>query len=269
MAEPEMEIRRAETLEDYNACVALQSEVWTLSTSADMATHLASTAILKVATENGGAVLVAAVNGNVIGFSFAMMGRRIWWSHMTAVRAEYRSKMVGLKLKIRQREEALRNGIEEIHWTFDPLQALNAHFNFNKLGVIVRHHEENVYGVTASALHHGLPTDRFIAQWVLNSQRVRDRVNVTGGAVILRDLDRLPRINSTHSDSRLGLQDELLLLEIPTDLQTVDDPRAWQKMIADVCRHYFSTGYVITDFFRIDCQRPQALYLLSRTSALL
>jgi predicted GNAT superfamily acetyltransferase len=269
MAEAEMEIRRAETLADYNACVGLQREVWALSTTDDMASHLASTAILKIANENGGAVLVAVAGGNVIGFSFAMMGRDSWWSHMTAVRAEYRSSMVGVKLKSRQRDEALQNGIEKIQWTFDPLQAPNAHFNFNKLGVIVRRHEENVYGVTTSALHHGLPTDRFVADWLLNSSRVRDRINANSGVIILRDLDRLPRINSSYSDSQLGLDDELLLLEIPTDLRTAEDPRAWQKMLAEVCPHYFSAGYAITDFFRIDRPRPQALYLLSRTSALL
>ncbi len=264
-----MDIRRAHTLEDYLECVALQRDVWTLSTSDDMVSHIASTAILKISNEHGGAVLVAVISGKVIGFCFAMMGPRLWWSHMTAVRSEYRNKLVGLQLKIRQREEALRNGIEEIHWTFDPLQPLNAHFNFNKLGVIVRQHQENVYGVTTSALHHGLPTDRFVAEWHLNSERVRDRVSATGGAVILRDLDRIPRINSSHHDARLGLDDEFLLLEIPTDLRTVDDPRTWQQMLARVCSHYFSAGYAITDFFRLDRPRPQALYLLSQTSALL
>jgi len=169
MAEAEVDIRRAQTLDDYLACVALQKDVWALSSTDDMISHLASTAILKIANEYGGAVLVAEASRKVIGFCFAMLGPHLWWSHMTAVRAEYRNKMIGLLLKTRQREEALQNGIEQIHWTFDPLQPLNAHFNFHKLGVIVRQYKENVYGITTSALHHGLPTDRFVAEWHLNS----------------------------------------------------------------------------------------------------
>src|SRR5207244_3010554 len=52
-----------------------------------------------------------------------------------------------------------------IEWTFDPMQALNAHLNFSKLGVVVEEYEENVYGESTSPLHKGNPTDRFIAEW--------------------------------------------------------------------------------------------------------
>ena len=252
MLEVDVAIRRAQDLGDYHACVELQEEVW----AASMRETHASLAILKIANEHGGSVLLAEDGtGRTIGFSFAMLGKGIWWSHMTAVTPEYRTKQVGLSLKLRQREEALKEGIGEIQWTFDPLRALNAHFNFHKLGVIVRRYEENAYGTTNSALHHGLPTDRFIAEWHLRP----DREN----GIILRDLNRIPRINSSEADARFDLADDSLLLEIPADIENVADPRAWQSMLRDVCRHYFAQGYMVEDFFRLD--RP--LYLLSRTSA--
>jgi predicted GNAT superfamily acetyltransferase len=269
MSQVDVRVRRAQRLDDYRACVEVQKQVWALSTSEDMVSQMASTAILKIANEHGGAVLVAE-NGaqEIIGFSFAMLGGGLWWSHMTAVKPEYRSRNIGLLLKLRQREAALREGIQDIHWTFDPLQSLNAYFNFSKLGVIVRRYEENVYGTTTSALHHGLPTDRFIAEWRLNSEGVRDRIGSRNG-IILRDLDRIPRINSSENDARLTLTDELLLLEIPVDIQQVRAPRPWQDMLRAVCNQYFSAGYAVTDFFKLDRPRPQALYLLSQTSALL
>ena len=270
MADVDVMVRRAQGLNDYKACVELQKDVWALTTSDDMVSQIASVAILKIANERGGSVLLAEdASRKLIGFSFAMLGSRIWWSHMTAVSQTHRNKNVGLLLKLRQREEAMRQGIDEIHWTFDPLQALNAHFNVHRLGVLVREYEEDAYGTTTSALHHGLPTDRFIAEWRLDSDRVRDRVGTTGAALILRDLDRIPRINSSEIDARLDLTDELLLLEIPADIQRVVEPKGWQHMLREVCRHYFSTGYVVTDFFKLDRPRPQALYLLSQTSALL
>ena len=37
----------------------------------------------------------------------------------------------------------------------------------------MRRYSENQYGVTASPLHGGLPTDRCIAEWWINSPRVR------------------------------------------------------------------------------------------------
>jgi predicted GNAT superfamily acetyltransferase len=270
MADVDVMVRRAQGLEDYKACVELQKDVWALATSDDMVSQIASVAILKIANEHGGSVLLAEdPSGKVIGFSLAMLGPEIWWSHMTAVVQAHRNRNVGLLLKLRQREEAMRQGINEIHWTFDPLQALNAHFNVHRLGVLVREYEEDVYGTTTSTLHHGLPTDRFIAEWHLDSDRVRDRFETTGAALILRDLDRIPRINSSETDARLDLNDELLLLEIPADIQRVVEPGNWQHMLRQVCRHYFSAGYVVIDFFKLDRPRPQALYLLSHTSALL
>ena len=48
-------------------------------------------------------------------------------------------------------------GIEEIEWTFDPLQASNAHLNIARLGAVVEEYEENIYGVSTSPLHQGSP----------------------------------------------------------------------------------------------------------------
>ena len=72
-----------------------------------------------------------------------------------------------------QREEALSRGIELIEWTFDPLELKNAYLNIERLGAIVRRYNPNQYGVTTSPLHGGLPTDRCIAEWWLDSPRVR------------------------------------------------------------------------------------------------
>jgi hypothetical protein len=47
-------------------------------------------------------------------------------------------------------------------WTFDPLQARNAHLNFNRSAFALIDYVENMYGITASPLHHGLATDRLV-----------------------------------------------------------------------------------------------------------
>ena len=75
-------------------------------------------------------------------------------------------------LKLFQRDEALGRGIRLIVWTFDPLELRNAHFNLNKLGAIGREYKPNLYGLTTSPLHRGLPTDRLVAEWQLDSARV-------------------------------------------------------------------------------------------------
>src|SRR5947209_660808 len=93
---------------------------------------------------------------------------------MLAVRESYRNSGLGRRLKLAQREDALKRGFELIEWTFDPLEIKNAHLNIFRLGVVVRRYSINHYGYTSSVLHRGLPTDRLTAEWWLKSQRVLD-----------------------------------------------------------------------------------------------
>jgi predicted GNAT superfamily acetyltransferase len=270
MPNVDVTIRRAEGLDDYLACVTLQKQVWGYTESED----LAAQPLLMIADRFGGSVLVALDSGRHIGFAFAMPGwktpkRLFWWSHMSAVLPEYRNRDIGLALKLRQREEALKEGIDLIEWTFDPLQSLNAHFNLSKLGVIVREYEENVYGHTSSPLHRGLPTDRFVAEWHLHSERVRHRIDSAGKTIILRDLDRLPRINTRTGAPNLELKDGPLLLEIPGNLDALrtrdlEQAKGWQSAIRVVCQHYFHAGFAVTDFIRVDAPEPQAFYVLEK-----
>jgi predicted GNAT superfamily acetyltransferase len=224
MREVDVQIRRAKGIDDYEKIVQLEKEVWGYTDAAD----LAAVPILMIANEFGGAVLVAEEpSGRMIGFAMANLGwteekKLFWWSHMAAVIDEYRNKGIGLRLKMRQRDEALAVGIDEIRWTFDPLQALNAHFNLHKLGVIVRHYEENVYGYSSSRLHQGLPTDRFIAEWNLKS----DRAQTTADSVRVEIPENINELRQT-------------------DLATA---KAWQGRIRAACQKYFQEGYVVTDF---------------------
>ena len=53
----------------------------------------------------------------------------------------------------------------------------NAYLNFMRLGAIARRYLPNCYGVTTSPLHGGMPTDRLIAEWWLDSPRVNNLLN--------------------------------------------------------------------------------------------
>jgi predicted GNAT superfamily acetyltransferase len=98
---------------------------------------------------------------------------------MNAVLESYRDRGIGRRLKLFQRDDALSRGIRLVEWTFDPLEVKNAYMNFMRLGAIARRYLPNCYGVTTSPLHGGMPTDRLIAEWWLDSPRVND---LLGGA---------------------------------------------------------------------------------------
>jgi predicted GNAT superfamily acetyltransferase len=164
-------IRKCHGMEEFQRCVDLQKEIWG---EADIEVEPAT--LFVVAAETGGQVLGAFDGGRMVGYTLAVVGflngTVFLHSHMTGVLEEYRNRGVGRALKLFQREEALGRGIRLVVWTFDPLETRNAHFNLNRLGAISRKYLPNLYGVTTSPLHRGLPTDRLWAEWQLDSRRV-------------------------------------------------------------------------------------------------
>jgi predicted GNAT superfamily acetyltransferase len=94
-------------------------------------------------------------------------------SHMLAVCESHRNRGIGAQLKWKQREEALSRGIRHMEWTFDPLQIKNAFLNIHRLGAVAREYLVDFYGVSSSRLQGGLPTDRLVAEWELDSPRVK------------------------------------------------------------------------------------------------
>ncbi len=120
----------------------------------------------------------------MVGFVYSLPGiqdgKPTQWSHMLGVVDEFRNEGVGYDLKLLQRERTIAMGLDLIEWTYDPMQAMNAHLNFTKLGVVAQEYGENVYGESSSPLHQGNPTDRFTAQWWIREPHVERRISSRG-----------------------------------------------------------------------------------------
>ena len=169
---PTIAIRALETPGDFRGCVRLQQEIWGFSDEDSLPVRL-----FIVARRIGGQVFGAFDGDDLIGFCVALPGLKpvggsYLHSNMLGVREKYRDLGLGRRLKLAQRDDALARGIELIEWMFDPFELKNAFFNMERLGAIVQRYVLNQYGITSSALHGGLPTDRCTAEWFLNSDRV-------------------------------------------------------------------------------------------------
>jgi predicted GNAT superfamily acetyltransferase len=185
---PEIEVRHCTTLQEFKECVRIEHATWGegIAVPSDL---------FVVAHHIGGQVLGAFHGSRMVGFTLALAGARggdpFLHSHMTAVLPDCRDSGIGRRLKLFQRQEALKRGIRLVEWTFDPLELKNAHFNLVRLGAVARRFIPNCYGITASPLHSGLPTDRLVAEWWLDSERVR-RI-VAGDPLAVRgSVERLP-----------------------------------------------------------------------------
>ncbi|MFN2455091.1 MAG: GNAT family N-acetyltransferase [Pyrinomonadaceae bacterium] len=178
MPETAIEIRECATIDELDGCVRLQREAFKLP---DI--ELSPRRHLIVSKKAGGFTLGAFIEKELVGFVHHLAAVRnrteiIGYSHMMAVAVRYQNRGVGARLKWAQRERALAEGREFITWTWNPLQARNAHFNINRLGVVVASYGANFYGTDYDGLapdvaaRHGIDSDRLFADWPLRSSRV-------------------------------------------------------------------------------------------------
>jgi predicted GNAT superfamily acetyltransferase len=236
-----IEIRQLYEFEEFAEAVRVQQTIWGF---ADM--DMLPLRSFVVYGKIGGQLFGAYDGDEMAGFLIAVPGiklgpRPYLHSHMLGVLPAWRDAGIGRRLKLRQREEALGRGIELIEWTFDPLELKNAFFNLERLGAVVRQYAENQYGVTASPLHGGLPTDRCIAEWWIDSPRVRA---VLAGQTVAR-----------RTEERIVYPSDIARIRSP-------DPgraREIQQANGEKFQRAFERGLAVTGFERSE---TEGIYLL-------
>lgn len=271
-----MTIRPLTTLEECRQVAALEKSVWGYTDSEDVVPP----PVLIVSIKRGGILLGAFdETGRMTGFVYSIPGikngKPMQWSHMLGVVASARSTGLGTQLKLAQRDAALAMGMDVIEWTYDPLQATNAHLNFAKLGIVAGEYEENIYGTSSSPLHAGTPTDRFVAEWNLREPHVERRI--AGSALVVRDasVKTAPVVNPSADAARwlepgeaqLGLEARRILVEIPigfTEMMSEAPELAlrWRLATRPIFQDYFSRGYRAVDFF-LSREARRGQYLLA------
>jgi predicted GNAT superfamily acetyltransferase len=250
-------IRPLTRYDEMQACVEFQQEIWGQDFS-----ELVPAAILWVATRTGG-VLAAAFDDDdaIAAFVFGMTGfrhrRPLHWSDMLAVRPDLRGLGLGFALKRYQRQALLDAGVRDVYWTFDPLESRNAYLNFARLGATTREYVVDCYGTSSSPLHHGLPTDRLVAHWDLDSPRVRERMEGAVGPPAAATLLDAPLVNGREGKLRLPAGEPLLRVRVPADIQAlkIDEPGEalrWRLDTRAAFQACFAEGYRVTDLVRED-----------------
>jgi predicted GNAT superfamily acetyltransferase len=261
-----VQLRPLVSMADYHACVALQIAVWGGEFS-----DIVPASMLQVAAHVGGVLLGALADDTLLGFVFGLTGVRndeiVHWSHMLGVRAEAREMGIGRRLKEYQRAALAHRGIRREFWTFDPLQAKNAHLNVNRLGVRVIDYVVDMYGSMGSPLHFGVATDRLIVECSTDA-RARP---TPAPSLALEQLARSPILTPEPRPGDVIFQGEspvAVLLEIPGDMERVtsEGPDALSRWRLATRTHFqwaFLHGYRVSALHR-DRLASRAFYVLRR-----
>lgn len=231
---------------------------------------------------NGACLLGAYDGAELVGFVFGLLGtveglddridqvaaaRLQMYSAIMGVLPEYQGAGIGFRLKVAQREFAMRIGVRMITWTFDPLEGRNGYLNIRKLGAICHQYERDFHG-QIGGINAGMPTDRFYVEWWVTSNRVEVRLAgnrppltldnyLSGGAVMVGGVGRddqgflIPPTDIEPASSRF------VLVEIPDSIQAIKQRDmglaiAWRNVTRALFEHYFAANYMLTDFVRFE-----------------
>ncbi|MGI4756830.1 MAG: GNAT family N-acetyltransferase [Janthinobacterium lividum] len=227
----ETEIKLLTTFAEYDACVDLQQQTWQYSAGESLPRR-----VFFLAEKLGGHVLGAFDGDRLVSFNLGLPAQRAGvgyiHSQMLAVLPEYRNSGLGRRMKLVQRDLAMRQGIRRIEWTYDPLEIKNSFFNLARLGAISRRYQPDFYGASSSPLQGGLPTDRLYAEWCLETDRTE------------RILRGEPAGESIQAS-----------LKVPADIyewKAAGDTRARQAQdsIRDALQGYFAAGLAAIGYER-------------------
>ena len=236
-----IELKKIQEINDFKKILHIQKSAWGFS-DLDTEPHHLMTRVQKY----GGLVYGLFAHGELAGFTYAIIGK--WkgdyfiYSHMTGVKKEYQSSGFGFLLKKAQREEILKMGYDMMRWNFDPLESMNAYFNFHRLGAISTEYERNIYGEGESGLHKGLSTDRLIVTWNLKSDRVVKKMEKKESSIIeIIPQEKLEKF--TQETAYIELPENIRLLKETHLDQAVE----WRTRTRHLFESAFNKGFAVTD----------------------
>lgn len=246
-----VELRPLTSLQDADAIIEVMIATWGEH-------QLLPREVIRALAESGNVPYGAVADGELVGYVLGWVGVEPGeephvHSHMLAVRPGLRSRGVGYALKLAQRAQALDAGIRVVRWTYDPLQARNAKFNFGKLGVVADRFVRDCYGEMTDLLNRGDRSDRFLVRWDLD-RPPGPRPMVPGPErelLVARGPAEAPepvRVADPAPEPEGSWR-----VEIPADLPGLRrrDPgllRAWRDATAEAFETCLSMGMVVAAF---------------------
>jgi predicted GNAT superfamily acetyltransferase len=250
------------------AVEALQSVVWPGSEIDVVPSHMLITVV-----HNGGLLVGAFVEDELVGFVFGFPGieftpdgpRPKHCSHMLGIHPGRRDSGIGFALKRAQWQMVRHQGLDHITWTYDPLLSRNANLNIAKLGAVCNIYRRSEYGNMRDGLNAGLPSDRFLVDWWINTRRVDRRLSKRPRRPLKLDDFSKAELQPLYSLQRRSdgllrppehvspLNGNLTLAEIPSDFRALKDAdfslaRDWRFFSREVFETAFVEGYIVTDF---------------------
>lgn len=245
-----IEVREIHTAAEAAEAALLLDEVWSVD---ETGTNVLEPGLI-VAFSHAGNYVSAAYSldepeemiGVTIGFFGQPLGT-IMHSHIAGVRHQIIGRGAGSAMKLHQRLWCLNLGITEMTWTFDPLVARNAYFNFQRLGVGMVEYLEDFYGQMRDGVNAGQASDRMMVSWPLDRPARRSETapdSASAFACLRSDDIGEPLISEVPREA------DMVSLDFPSDIETLrgqdaDLASRWRTALRDALTALIADGWVL------------------------
>ncbi|MBO0997345.1 GNAT family N-acetyltransferase [Bacillus sp. SD075] len=274
MKTKEIVIRSLHRIEELEEVRRLESSIWGETDS--IPSHQTITAV-----KNGGLVIGAYCERKLIGFLYSFPGfngqSAYLCSHILGIDEQFRNKGIGEKLKLTQREEAIKLGYSLITWTYDPLESVNGYLNIAKLGGVCSTYITNCYGEMEDLLNSGIPSDRFLVEWHIGKN---DTTGSSGRGISLEFVIENSLIQWDTIEMGVPIptitlplpeyECDTAFVAIPKDFRTIritniQAANEWRMKTRDIFTDLFQQGWQVTDLLKNSMiEIPVQFYVLSR-----
>lgn len=243
-----IEVREIHTADAAAKASLLLDEVWNVD---ETGTNVFEPSLI-IAFAHAGNYVSAAYSvdepdemiGVTIGFFGQPLGS-VMHSHIAGVRHQIIGRGAGSAMKLHQRLWCLNLGITEMTWTFDPLIARNAYFNFQRLGVGMVEYLEDFYGQMRDGVNSGQASDRMMVSWPLDRPARASVVDPGSAFPCLRaDDDGEPLLSEVPKET------EFVSLDFPSDIedlrgQDADLASRWRLALRTALTGLVGDGWVV------------------------
>ncbi|WP_400242597.1 hypothetical protein AB3U99_16265 [Niallia sp. JL1B1071] len=242
-------IREVTDKKDIQKVVEFQDVIWNKKNTIPYPFLIAS-------LHNGGIIIGVFSEEELVGFCYGFPGfvqnEAYLVSHMMAVKQQNRNGGLGYKMKMKQKELALKQGYKKIIWTFDPLESRNAHLNIAKLGGIVKTYYPNHYGIMNDELNGGLPSDRFLLEWDLKKSSV-DYIPAEEQIQTFVSWKMVENLPIPLSFETISNQVDYYKIPVPKDIHMIKErdfviAEKWRFILRDAFKLLFEKGYMVISF---------------------
>lgn len=236
----DVSVRELIELTEFDAVASLYVDIWGRDGSPPMTLELLR-AFSKAGNYVGGAYDGERLVGACVGF-FHAPAEDALHSHIAGVSSAVAGRSVGFALKLHQRAWAMRRGVSDIAWTFDPLVSRNAYFNLAKLAAEPVEYLPNFYGAMVDTINGAGDSDRLLVRWPLRGPAVAaacagTRRSVAAAAELAAGAVVGVSIGADGGPMPGRLDADTVLVGVPADIEALrrSDPTVAARWRLEVC----------------------------------